>query len=64
MCFYNSILWGPRMLVGNGMSKIANAMVIEFHVRGINQDMYKLIWYKSLKLKKKLYNFKFELCDY
>jgi hypothetical protein len=29
------------MLVGNGMSKIANAMVIEF--RGINQDMYKLI---------------------
>jgi hypothetical protein len=46
------------------MSKIANAMVIEFHVRGINQDMYKLIWYKSLKLKKKLYNFKFELCDY
>jgi len=40
------------MLVGNGMSKIANAMVIEFHVRGINQDMYKLIWYKILKLKK------------
>jgi hypothetical protein len=52
------------MLVGNGMSKIANAMVIEFHVRGINQDMYKLIWYKILKLKKKLYNFRFELCDY
>jgi hypothetical protein len=42
------------MLVGNGMSKIANAMVIEFHVRGINQDMYKLIWYKILKLKKKI----------
>lgn len=31
------------MLVGNGMSKIASAMVIELHVRGINEDICKLI---------------------